>query len=827
MGTFHEMSVHELVRAMTLKEKVSLLSGLDDWRTVPIDRLGIPSITMTDGPHGVRANFEHTARARDVSTAFPSGVSMAATWNEDLIRRVGSALAEETRALGCHVLLGPCVNIVRHPLAGRNFETYSEDPFLAGRIGVAWVTGVQAQGIGASLKHFACNNQETERMRGSSNLDEQTLREIYLPAFEMIVRHAHPWTVMCAYNRVNGVYASENEHLLREILKHEWRYDGVVVSDWGANHSTILSVKNGLDLEMPGPARHYGDALVQAVLLYQVEQNVVDEAAERVVRLVKRAVESDAASKLDAEPKTGSLNTDEHQRLAREVALEAITLLKNDDTLLPLDIEQFRSLAVIGPNAVDLQTVGAGSSFVESPHVAKPLDALRKRLGADFPVEYEKGCDNHEDAPVIPRDFLKPPAGEGSGMLAEFFEGRTAHGRPLLVKNEGVEQWWWGRGPIDRDEYHVRFSGRLRVPEAGTYRLYLENTGVGRLSIADAVLENEASRDPNDPVTRSDTTIVLEAETDVPLTLELTKSAGDGYLFVALKMERVYASGEDDRIARAVELAERSGRVVVFAGMAAGYETEGRDRPHMMLPNRQNQLIEAVADANPNTVVVLNAGSPVSMPWIDRVSAVLLVYYPGMEGGEAIADILLGNVSPSGKLPVTFPVRLEDSPAFLQFPGSRDVPYGEGLFVGYRFYDKRDLRVLFPFGHGLTYSEFAFRDLTAPDELVIGDQGFALTVGATVTNTGTREASETAQLYVALPGDRSVPRPPQELKGFRKVRLKPGESQTVIFELDRRSLSVYDPYTRDWVVTPGEVEIRVGASSRDIRLRKRLRLDVG
>ncbi len=827
MGTFRDTPVHELVRSMTLKEKVSLLSGLDDWRTVPIDRLEIPSITMTDGPHGVRANFEHTARARDVSTAFPSGVSMAATWNEGLIRRVGSALAEETRALGCHVLLGPCVNIVRHPLAGRNFETYSEDPFLAGRIGVAWVSGLQAHGIGASLKHFACNNQETERMRGSSNLDEQTLRELYLPAFEMIVRHARPWTVMCAYNRVNGVYASENEHLLREILKHEWRYDGVVVSDWGANHSTIESVKNGLDLEMPGPARHYGDALVQAVLLYQVEQNVVDEAAERVVRLVKRAVESDTASTHDAEPGTGSLNTDEHQRLAREVALEAITLLKNDDTLLPLDTEQFRSLAVIGPNAAELQTVGAGSSFVESPHVAKPLDALSKRLGAEFPVEYGKGCDNHEDAPVIPRAFLKPPTGEGSGMLAEFFEGRSAHGKPLLVKNEGVEQWWWGRGPVDRDEYHVRFSGRLRVPEAGTYRFRLENTGPGRLSIADAVLENEASLDPNDPITRSDTTIALEAETDIPVTLEVTKSAGDVYLSVALKMERVYESGEDDRISRAVELAERSGRVVIFAGMAAGYETEGRDRPHMMLPNRQNQLIEAVADANPNTVVVVNAGSPVSMPWIDRVSAVVLVYYPGMEGGEAIADILLGRVSPSGKLPVTFPVRLEDSPAFLQFPGSRDVPYGEGLFVGYRFYDKRDLPVLFPFGHGLTYSEFAFGDLTAPDEVVIGDQGFALTVGATVTNTGTREASETAQLYVALPGDRSVPRPPQELKGFRKLRLKPGESQTVTFELDRRSLSVYDPYTRDWVVTPGEIEIRVGASSRDIRLRKRLRLDVG
>ncbi len=863
---FEHSSPEELVRRMTLKEKVSLLAGLDDWRTVPVERLGIPSITMTDGPHGVRANFEHPVRPRDVSTAFPSGVSMAASWNTELIRRVGFALAEETRALGCNILLGPCVNIVRQPPAGRNFETYSEDPYLAGRIGVAWVSGLQSNGVGASVKHFACNNQEDERMRGSSEVDEQTLREIYLPAFEAIVTEAGPWTVMCAYNRINGVYASENTHLLREILKDEWGFEGFVVSDWGAVHSTAAPLKAGLDLEMPGPARHFGDTLQRAVDLYQVEESEVDDAARRVVGVIKRATEEAAT----AGP--GALNTGEHQELAREVALEAITLLKNDGGALPLASDALGSIAVIGPNAADLQAVGSGSSFVESPYVVSPIEALRAQYGGAVAIEHEPGCDNYEAPPVIPRERLTPASGDGSGLVAEIFEGDAATGEPLVTSNEGAGIWWGGRGPADRDRYHVRLSGSLTVPESGTYALYLESTALSTLTVGgDAaasatggrgvsgghLIEHTPSPDPQAPAPRSKVTVQLSTDSPAPLTIETTRTAEVDVLALAVRLERVYTQGEDDRIERAVALARRCDAAVVFAGMAAGYETEGGDRPHISLPNRQDELIAAVAGANRRTVVVLNAGSPVAMPWIDRVAAVVLAYYPGMEGGTALAQILSGQVSPSGKLPVTFPLRIEDTPSYLHVPGGRRTHYGERLFVGYRYYDRRDLPVLFPFGHGLTYSECALSEFKAPGKIdfsaEVGPQGVIAraaaaaarkpdaredivepsaggnrrSVAVTVSNNGEVAVSETTQLYVARRNGNAEPRPAHELRGFRKVQLAPGESVTVSLPLGPRMFARYDRDRRGWVVDPGEYELRVGFSSRDIRARVPVRIDAG
>ena len=849
---FASCTPEELVRRMTLREKVSLLAGLDDWRTVPVERLGIPSITMTDGPHGVRANFEHPVRPRDVSTAFPSGVSMAASWNTDLIRRVGAALAAETRALGCNILLGPCVNIVRQPLAGRNFETYSENPHLAGRIGVAWVNGLQSNGVGASVKHFACNNQEDERMRGSSEVDEQTLREIYLPAFEAIVTEAEPWTVMCAYNRINGVYASENAHLLREILKEEWGFEGLVVSDWGAVHSTAAPLHAGLDLEMPGPARHFGEALQRAVELYQVEESEVDDAARRVVGVVKRATEQAATAG------AGALNSREHQELAREVALEAITLLKNDSGTLPLSPDSLGSIAVIGPNAADLQAVGSGSSFVESPYVVSPIEALRAQYGGSVTIEHEPGCDNYEVAPVIPRELLTPTSGEGSGFLAEVFEGDSATGEPLVATPEGAGIWWGGGGPAGRDRYHVRLSGSFTVPEGGTYALYLEsNVGSSLVLGGDAAasatggqivpegrrIEYIPAVDPDAPAPRSRITVQLNAEAAVPLTVEATRDADDDFLAVAVRLERVYEAGEDDRIERAVALARRCDAAVVFAGMAAGFETEGGDRPHMSLPNRQDELIAAVAKANPRTTVVLNAGSPVAMPWIDRVAAVMLAYYPGMEGGTALAQIVSGEVSPSGKLPVTFPLRIEDTPAYLHVPGGRRTHYGERLFVGYRYYDRRDLPVLFPFGHGLTYSECTLSEFTAPASIdfpaELGSHGGIPPAGAasagatsgrpsvavTVSNHGEVAVSETAQLYVARRNGHVEPRPAQELRGFRKVRLDPGESVSVSLPLEPRMFARYDRDRRGWIVDPGEYELRVGFSSRDIHVRAPVRVD--
>ncbi len=659
-----EARIEDLLRHMTWAEKIALMSGQDKWRTAAIERLGIPALIMTDGPHGVR-NEVAPGRTTGPTTAFPTGVSLAASWNPELVERVGAALGEETRGMGCDVLLGPCVNIVRHPLAGRNFESYSEDPCLAGQIGAAWVRGVQSRGVGASLKHFACNNQETERMRGNSVVDERALREIYLAHFQRIVQEARPWTVMCAYNRLNGAYCSENAHLLREILKGEWGFDGVVVSDWGANHTIAESARGGLDIEMPGPPKYYGNLLEEAVYTWQVEKEAVDDAARRVLRLLARV------GKLGPrDAPAGSVNTPEHQALAREAAEEAITLLKNERGVLPLSPRALHSLAVLGPNATCGVVSGGGSSYVEPPYRVSPLEGLQARL-PEGAIRYEEGC----------------------GHKVQPDEARAT-------------------------------------------------------------------------------------------------------------------------IAQAVDAARKAEVAVILAGYPDRYETEGADRPDLGLTGHQDELIQAVAAANPNTVVVLNVGAPVAMPWLESVVAVVLAYYPGLENGNAVARVLLGEVNPSGKLPVTFPKRLEDTPAYINYPGGREVRYGEGMFVGYRYYDARDVEPLFPFGHGLSYTSFTYSDLRLPATVQPGEP---VQVAVTVTNSGNRPGKEVVQLYLHNV-DTGLPGPIKALKRFAKVELQPGEARQVSWTLDERDLAFYNPVRQGWVVEPGSWEVLVGSSSRDIRV---------
>ncbi len=660
-----EKRADELLNKLTLEEKILLLSGKDDWNTAPIQRLGIPSITMTDGPHGVRATNVGSERKEGLTTSFPTGISMAASWNTELIERVGQVLGEETRGMGCDILLGPCVNIVRYPLGGRNFETYSEDPYLAGRTAVAMIKGVQSRGVGTSLKHYALNNYEIERDRASSNVDERTLREIYLPQFEMAVKEAHPWTVMCSYNRINGVYASQNDTMLNKILKEEWGFEGAVVSDWGANHTIFESVKGGLDLEMPGPAKYY-TLLGEAVYRWQVDEQVINTAARRILRLVLMS------GRMDGTVSIGTVNTAEHQALARNLAEEAITLLKNEGCVLPID-KKVKKIAVIGPNAAEAVIAGGGSSHVDPLYRISPLEGLKTLLDNKVEILYEQGCSNYDE-----------PA-------------------------------------------------------------------------------------------------------------------------------------KDDRLKRAVAAAKKADIAFVFVGYPETFETEGWDRPDMRLTGKQDELVTAIAAANPKTVVILNAGAPVSMPWIDQVAAVVLAYYPGQENGNAVAGVLFGKVNPSGKLPVTFPKRLEDSPAFVNqsYPGCRQVNYGEGIFVGYRYFDEVDLEPLFPFGHGLSYSTFEYNNLKVPRKVGAGKQ---VKVSLTVTNSSAVAGKEVVQLYVEDP-ECYLPRPPKELKGFTKVELQPGESREVTFALDQRALSFYDPRRKGWVAEPGEFLVLVGSSSRDIRLK--------
>ena len=815
-----EQRISDLLARLTLKEQVGLMSGADNWHTLPIERLGIPWLTMTDGPHGVRTVNER-GRTFVPATAFPTGVAMAATWNPALIERVGVALGQETHGLGCDVLLGPCVNIVRHPLAGRNFEAYAEDPYLAGRIGVAWVKGVQSQGVAASLKHFACNNQEVERMRGNSVVDERTLREIYLPQFEAVVKEANPWTVMCAYNRINGEYGSQQNHLQNEILKGEWGFDGTIVSDWGANHTIVESVKGGLDIEMPGPAKYYDRLLVEAVHNWQIEEALITEAARRVLRLLARVGKLDSA-----QTPAGAVSAPEHQALACETAEEAITLLKNARGVLPIQGASIRSIAVIGPNAADAVIAGGGSSQVEPPYRVSPLDGLKARLGDQVAIRYVKGCTNVRDLSMIRASMLKPARGEGVGLLGEYFGAPDFSGKPVIERVDVRFRFWrLSFAPLEQTPptFSVRWSGKLTVPATGTYSLGLANSGDARIFVDGKLLVENCNPQSTDawPVTKAQTAVKLNAGQAYDIKVEFIRPAWLDLphiqiLFGATPTAEEAAAG----IAEAVEAARGADAAVIFGGYPDFYESEGLDRPDMDLGGAQDTLIRAVAAVNPNTVVVLNAGAPVAMPWVDEVAGIVLAHYPGMENGNAVARVLLGEVNPSGKLPVTFPVRLEDTPAFVNYPGGKEVRYGEGIFVGYRHYDAKDVAPLFPFGHGLSYTEFAYSDLQVSERVKPGEP---VAVSIKVKNTGDWAGKEVVQLYVRDVVS-SLPRPPKELKRFAKVSLQPGESQVVSFELDDRAISFYDVDRKAWTAEPGEFEVLIGSSSRDIRARAMFRL---
>jgi beta-glucosidase len=705
---------------------------------------------------------------------------MGASWDPALIEQVGKALGEESLAMDCDVLLGPCINIVRGPLGGRNFETYAEDPYLAGRLGVGYVKGVQSVGVGTSVKHYAVNNQEIERFRSSSNLDERTLREIYLSAFETIVKEAKPWTVMCSYNRVNGVYASQHSKLLKEILKEEWGFDGAVVSDWGANHSIQESIKGGLDLEMPGPAKYYGRLLEEAIMNWQLDEAALDDAVRRVLRLIIR---TGKLSKVGRR-KTGSVNTVKHQVLARQLAEESIVLLKNERQLLPLDVTKLRSLAVIGPNAADGRIGGGGSSYVIPPYRVSPLQALEDRLKGQVRVVYAKGCDNDVSMPIVPSAWLEMPDGSGMGLRGEYFTNLDMAGVPVYTGKDPWLDFWWFVGTVGSAEAQRssgRWTGILRVPESGIYKIRVTNSGVCRLYLdGEPVLENTApsSSNPELGIVSKDVHLTLTADQAYNIRVEFARHSHQNFAHWRMAMNLWQDPATDNRLEQAVEAAKTCDAVIIFAGMPEYFETEGWDRPDMELPGRQNELIQRVVEANPNTVVVINAGAPVSLPWQNDIPAILEAFYPGMEGGNAVARILLGEVNPSGKLPVTFPKRLEDTPAYINstYPGAREINYGEGIFVGYRYYDKRRLEPAFPFGYGLSYTQFQIGAVEAADVI---DQGAQVEVQVKICNSGPVAGKEVVQLYVR-DLDSSLPRPVKELKGFQKVFLQPGEEKDAL-----------------------------------------------
>jgi beta-glucosidase len=803
-----------LLAHLTLDEKIALLAGADAWHTVAVPRLGIPSIKVTDGPNGARGASRNGV---PTSACFPVGVAMGATWNPALIRQVGEALAEETRDKGAHILLAPTVNIHRSPLAGRNFECFSEDPYLTGVMASAYINGLQSRGVGACIKHFVCNDSEFERFSISSDVGERTLREIYLRPFEMAMQRARPWTLMSAYNRINGVWASENRRLLVEILKGEWQFDGMVISDWYGTYSE-RAVFNGLDIEMPGPARWLSrDHVMAALERGDLSEADLDDKVRRLLRTIER-VGGFANPTPTAEQ---GVDRPGHRALIRRVGVESMVLLKNEQHLLPLNPDQPQTIAVIGANAHWAAIMGGGSSEVAPHYVVTPLQGIRERAGAGCVVEYAIGCPIFRRLPNLETGWLRLPDTDRSGARLDYFANPDLEGP--VVRSEHLntlDASWFGDQIADLTTpvFSTRATCDLILPQSGRYHLGLACVGQARLWLDDELVIDLWAKDLMDGADQRQT-VALEANRRYRLRVEFRwPQAGNWRAWQV----GLLAASENDPIEEAVALAARSNVAIIFAGLTKEWESEGFDRVDMELPGRQNELISRVAAVNPRTIVVLNAGSPLSMPWIDEVAAVVQAWYGGQEAGHAIAAVLFGDADPGGRLPTTFPRRLADNPAYINYPGENGhVLYGEGLFVGYRYYDRKGVAPLFPFGFGLSYTEFAYSNLRLSAESMHADD--TLTVSVDITNTGSRTGTEVVQLYVHDVAARLV-RPDKELKGFAKVELEPGATTTVTFTIDRQALSYYDPAVPGWVAEPGEFHVLIGRSAADIRLRAGFRL---
>lgn len=791
--------VDEILGRLDLDEQATLTAGKDAWRIAGIERLGIGDLKVTDGPTGARGDLSTGARA----VCFPVGSAIGATWDTDLVGEIATVLADEARSKGADVLLGPTVNIHRHPLAGRNFECYSEDPELTARLCVAFIADLQAGGVGASLKHFVCNDSEFERHSISSEVDERTLREVYLRPFESAVAVADPWTIMAAYNKLNGTYASEHRWLQVDLLKEEWGWPGMIVSDWYATHDTVASGNGGLDLQMPGPAAQFGPELARAVRDGEVDEHELVDKARRVLRLYARTGKLDRPDEVDET----SIDTPERRALARRAAAASTVLLTNDG-VLPLEAPG--TIAVIGPNATPGRIQGGGSSEVTPHYSVSPLDGLRDRFGDDV-VAYARGVGVGLFGPPLDPGLL-----DGAGFDEAFFATPDLSGEPYrTARSSEASMSFFGAAVPDLGlgSFSARWSTRFTPDQSGEWVFTVAGAGRARVLVDGVVVVDDDTAGPKmaiwvqslEPVSG---THALEAGTTHEVVVELRADERGVLPHLRFAAE---PPDPDAETARAVEAARAAEVAVVVVGTSSDYETEGEDRSTFALPAGQDELIERVAAANPNTIVVVNAGSPIPMPWVDSVRAVVWSWYPGQEFGNALADVLAGDADPGGRLPTTFAHRLEDTPAFTSYPGEfGEVRYGEGIFVGHRWYDARGIEPLFPFGHGLSYSTVELGEATA----TVDDQGGA-TVQVAVTNVSTRAGSEVVQVYVEPPAG-AVSRPVRQLAGFTKVHLDAGESATATVTVPARAFAYWDPSASTWQVDDGPHTLWVGRSSRDL-----------
>ncbi|MEK6282392.1 MAG: glycoside hydrolase family 3 C-terminal domain-containing protein [Acidobacteriota bacterium] len=807
-----EARVESLLSQMTLEEKIDLLGGVDGFFIRGIPRLGLPKLKMADGPLGVR-NF-------GPATAMAAGIALAATWNPALAERVGTELGRDARAKGVHFLLGPGVNIYRAPMNGRNFEYFGEDPFLASRIAVGYIKGVQSQGVSATIKHFIGNNSEFDRHNTDSIIDERTMREIYLPVFEAAVKEAHVGAIMNSYNLTNGTHVSQSGYLNTDVARKDWGFTGIMMSDWFGTYDGVAAANGGLDLEMPSGAHMNQQTLLPAIKQGKVAVATIDEKVRRILRTAIRF------GWLDRDQTDMSIpRYNQHGRsVALQAARESQVLLKNEGGLLPLNKAEIKSVALIGPDAYPAVPVGGGSGRVEPFVAISYLQGLSNYLGTGVQVHYARGVPSLSEMAAA-TNFSTAATDGKPGLSAEYFSNKDLQGTPALKRiDEHVNFRAGTRADYPPQTLSSRWTGYYVPKEPGEYDIFVASTGEDG-GFYRLYLDNKMIFD-NWTTSRAAVGQARLSLAAAPHKVVLEQHGRSGWIGTRMQFGIIRHGSVVSEEAK--KLASKADVVVVAAGFDPETESEGADRT-FELPPAQDELIEAMAAANKNTIVVVTSGGNVNMTgWLDRVPALVETWYPGQEGGTALAEVLFGDVNPSGRLPVTFERRWEDNPvrdSYYPPAGTNKVVYKEGVFVGYRGYEKKGTKPQFPFGYGLSYTSFAYGKLSVTQGITKGrsPEFWWAEVSFDVTNTGKRAGAEVAQVYV---GDAhsKVPRPAKELQGFGKIELKPGETKRVKVMLNRRAFSYYDVDAKQWRAEPGDFEILVGPSSAQIELRGKVTL---
>ena len=802
--------INKLLENLTLEEKISLLTGFNSWYSNKIPRLKIPSIKMSDGPNGVRGD----STSGKSSACFPCPVSIGSTWNKKLIKKIGVALGEEALDKDVDVLLGPTINLHRHPLGGRHFENFSEDPVLTGEIAVAYVKGVQSKKVSACLKHFVANDTEFERHTVSSNLDERTLREVYLLPFEMGVKKAKAKSVMSAYNKLNNIYCSSNEYLLVNILKEEWGFDGYVVSDWGAALETIENAKGGLDMEMPGPGHTWGEKLKEAVKKNEVPQELIDDKVRRILTTMEFTGRTHSPENKPEKEE----NRKHHKKLLRKCASEGMVLLKNEN-FLPLTNYKDKTIAVIGPNAKISQIIGGGSASLKPHYQVHPLEALKGYV-KEKNISYAKGTHTYKYLPKFNESLFI----DSKGFKVEYFDSEIKESKHLKTEMLKGNKFWvfdgFAKDIINKEErpnIKVRFSCEYIPDIQGIHEFEVFGIGPCVMKIdGEKIIDNANDIIPGEAFFSFGSApkkSKLNLEKNKKYLIEIIYSFEGRFpavQFGCLPPDKINLLDE------AKKLAKTSEAVIIVAGTNSDWETEGNDRKNLELPCNQDELINQITEINSNCVVVLNTGAPVSMSWSKKPKAIIQSWFGGQEYGNALMDIIFGKINPSGKLPTSFPTKIEDTPAYSSYPGENSqMNYEEKLLIGYRWYEKKEIQPLFPFGHGLSYTNYKYENLK------IEKKAEKIFCTLEVSNIGKFDGKEIIQCYVSSPITNEE-EPIKTLQSFKKVKIKKGQTKTVKLKLNERNFSYWDTASKNWKIKKGDYQISIGSSSKNIHLKDKI-----